>query len=133
MRASGLAHAARAYLLHELRQHLAHRCRGPFDSQDQWQDGEPHVRPALHGSAACAYRKEQGTELVKVAVRRFLPVLSIAGLLNWGCQLQTSAEPLVPTELDIMPVEHLPEYVIGFPMHVAITVRAHPDVSFNTL
>jgi hypothetical protein len=32
-----------------------------------------------------------------------------------------------------MPVEHLPEYVIGFPMHVAITVRAHPDVSFNTL
>ena len=36
-------------------------------------------------------------------------------------------------ELDIMPVEHLPEYVIGFPMHVAITVRAHRDVSFNTL
>jgi hypothetical protein len=39
----------------------------------------------------------------------------------------------VPAELDIMPVEHLPEYVIGFPMHVAITIRAHPNVSFNML
>ena len=47
--------------------------------------------------------------------------------------MQPSAETPVPAELDIMPVEHLSEYIIGFPMHVAITVRAHRDVSFNML
>jgi hypothetical protein len=39
----------------------------------------------------------------------------------------------VPAELDILPVEHLPAYVIGFPVHVAVTVRAHPGISFNML
>jgi hypothetical protein len=39
----------------------------------------------------------------------------------------------VPEELDIFPVEHLPEYVLGFPVHVAITIRARPDTTFNML
>ena len=35
--------------------------------------------------------------------------------------------------LEILPVEVLPEYVIGFPVYVAITVRARPNSIFNSL
>ena len=38
-----------------------------------------------------------------------------------------------PAELDILPVEHLPEYIAGFPVYIAITVRAHPNIAFNAL
>jgi len=38
-----------------------------------------------------------------------------------------------PIALDIAPVQHLPEYVIGFPMHVAITVISPPNTAFNGL
>lgn len=38
-----------------------------------------------------------------------------------------------PPDLKVVSVEHLPEYVIGFPVYVAITVRASPNVSFNKL
>jgi hypothetical protein len=38
-----------------------------------------------------------------------------------------------PADIDILPVEHLSEYVAGFPVHVAITLRAHRDISFNAL
>jgi hypothetical protein len=33
--------------------------------------------------------------------------------------------------LEITGVDYLPEYVIGFPIYVAITVQAQPDVWFN--
>ena len=36
-------------------------------------------------------------------------------------------------ELVIPPVEHFAEYVIGFPMHVVITVVSPPNVTFNGL
>jgi hypothetical protein len=47
--------------------------------------------------------------------------------------MHPTTETPVPPELDILPVEHLPEYVIGFPVYVAITVRARPNTWFNML
>jgi hypothetical protein len=35
--------------------------------------------------------------------------------------------------IEVLAVDHQPVYVIGFPVHVAITVRARPDTSFNRL
>jgi hypothetical protein len=57
----------------------------------------------------------------------------VGGILSWGCQVHPITKAPVPKEIDILPVEHLREYVIGFPVHVAITVRALPNVSFNML
>lgn len=37
----------------------------------------------------------------------------------------------MPEPIDVFPVEHLPEYIIGLPVHVAVTVRAPASVSFN--
>lgn len=47
--------------------------------------------------------------------------------------MSATVEPPAPVGLDISPVEHLSEYVIGFPVHVAITVHAPPDTNFNAL
>jgi len=47
--------------------------------------------------------------------------------------MHAATEPPVPPDLEILPVAHFPEYVLGFPIHVVMTVRARPDVSFNHL
>jgi hypothetical protein len=47
--------------------------------------------------------------------------------------MQSNVESHVPPGLDILPVDHFAEYVIGFPMHVAITVHASSRVRFNAL
>jgi hypothetical protein len=44
----------------------------------------------------------------------------------------TTKHPLAGA-MEISPVETLPEYVIGFPVYVAITVRARPGATFNRL
>jgi hypothetical protein len=35
--------------------------------------------------------------------------------------------------VEVLPVEHLPEYVIGFPVYVALTVRARPNGALNAV
>jgi hypothetical protein len=40
-------------------------------------------------------------------------------------------KPVKDQDLEILPVEHQPEYVIGYPVHVAITVRAKPNTAFR--
>ena len=35
--------------------------------------------------------------------------------------------------LTVTSVDHFEEYIIGFPVHVAVTVKAHPDISFGEL
>ncbi len=35
--------------------------------------------------------------------------------------------------VEVLPVEHQPEYVIGFPVYVALTVRARPNASLNAV
>lgn len=42
-------------------------------------------------------------------------------------------QAMADNSIEVLPVEHLPEYVIGFPVHVAITVRAASHVSFARL
>jgi hypothetical protein len=44
----------------------------------------------------------------------------------------TTEHPIL-AGLQILPVDSLPEYVIGFPVYVAITVHARPNVSFERL
>jgi len=56
-----------------------------------------------------------------------------AGILSWGYPMHLETEASPPGDLEILPVDHLPEYVIGFPMHVAITVRGRSGVFFNAL
>lgn len=47
--------------------------------------------------------------------------------------MQASSEDDVVDPLTIMPVEHASEYVIGFPMYLAVTVRARPNIELNRL
>jgi len=47
--------------------------------------------------------------------------------------MQASSEGPENDQLEILPVEHAPEYVIGLPMYVAVTIRAGPDVEFYRL
>jgi hypothetical protein len=62
-----------------------------------------------------------------------LPFILILAVLDWGSQMQATSRDNRSAGLEILPVEHLPEYVIGFPVYVAITVRSQPDSSFNRL
>jgi len=47
--------------------------------------------------------------------------------------MQPVNESDINSPIEIVSVEHLPEYVIGFPVYVAITVRTRPNVSVNAL
>ncbi len=62
-----------------------------------------------------------------------MPLALIVVVLSWGCHVQPTGENAQSAGLEMLPVEHLPEYVIGFPVYVAVTVRARPDRSFNRL
>src|SRR5215469_16671407 len=49
----------------------------------------------------------------------------------WGNPMQASVPE--DNQLEILPVEHASEYVIGFPMYVAVTVRAGAEAEFHRL
>jgi len=66
---------------------------------------------------------------------KWLWLILLAGIAaGEGNQLMypQTQKPMI-AGLDILPVEFLPEYVIGFPVYVAITVRARPNSVFNSL
>ena len=65
---------------------------------------------------------------------KWLSLILLAGVsAGEGYQLMHPAENRLSTAVKVLPVDHLPEYVIGFPVYVAITVRADPDTSLNRL
>jgi hypothetical protein len=47
--------------------------------------------------------------------------------------MKTNSGPLPDAELSVVVVAHEPEYVLGFPVHVAVTIRAGPNTAFNEL
>jgi hypothetical protein len=51
---------------------------------------------------------------------------------NGGCQMQPNKSALAEP-VDVFPVEQLPQYVIGFPVYVVLTVRATPNVGRGLL
>jgi hypothetical protein len=65
----------------------------------------------------------------KLTALRF--VVGTAILLG-GYQMQPAANAQ-SAGLEVLPVEHLPEYVTGYPMYVAITVRAGAGTAWNRL
>jgi hypothetical protein len=58
-----------------------------------------------------------------------------AGLVVGGCGVVAGegGGAALPSDLQVLPLQHLQTYVLGFPIHVAVTVRAAPSVSFNRL
>lgn len=63
---------------------------------------------------------------------KYVPMALAVGILFWGCLMQSAA---ADTErgLEFLKLDHLPEYVIGFPAYVAITVKAKPEIHFKAL
>lgn len=59
----------------------------------------------------------------------------IAGavIVNWGCQMQPTRGGALAKVVEVLPVAHEPEYVIGFPVYVALTVRARPDAALSAV
>jgi len=47
--------------------------------------------------------------------------------------MQPSRGGALANAVEVLPVEHLPEYVIGFPVYVAMTVRAKPNAALNAV
>jgi hypothetical protein len=62
----------------------------------------------------------------------YVPIALPIGILFWGCLMQPAAAD-AEQGLEMLKPEHLPEYVIGFPAYVAVTVKAKPEVNFNAL
>jgi hypothetical protein len=67
-------------------------------------------------------------------VRWFLLIL-VAGIgAGEGIEpMYAQTQNPITEGLEVLPVEFLPEYVIGFPVYVAITVRARPNSILNNL
>jgi hypothetical protein len=61
-----------------------------------------------------------------------IPVCLAVSLFLQGCTIAPGARRAVAGELEITEVQHLPAYVIGFPMFASMTVRSG-NLSFNHL
>lgn len=68
-----------------------------------------------------------------VAFERLVAVLVLGLLCSWENQMEARAQLAEDQKLAALPVEHSPEYIIGLPMYVAVTVRAGAGVSFYRL
>jgi hypothetical protein len=66
-------------------------------------------------------------------MKGFAVLVACASMGNWGCQMQPTRGGALANVVEVLPVEHQPGYVIGFPMYVALTVRARPNASLNAV
>jgi hypothetical protein len=71
--------------------------------------------------------------MVVPALKRRCSILALAATLEVCPMSDLAAEPASPS-LASLEVETAPEYVVGFPVHVAVTIRAdQPDASLRLL
>jgi hypothetical protein len=93
------------------------------------------VRPALDGSASCAFGRQWWIELVR-KVNGYLIVACIAVFFSGGCTMvgNTSLDdPERLYSLKIIKLEHDSEYVIDLPFYIAVTITPRIEGSYFSL